>query len=346
MGESLFIDAINGDRRALARAMTQIDDGAADALSAVAALTPRRASRPGAPFVLGVTGPPGAGKSTFTNRVIARARASGERVAVLAVDPSSPFSGGAILGDRLRMEAHAADPGVFIRSLSSRGHLGGLSRATGQVVDLLDAAGYDRVILETVGVGQSELSVMGLADTVLVVLTPESGDVVQTMKAGLLEVADVFAVNKADRPGADGLRRNLELMVHLGMSDEVDEHRWAIPVHTCCASKTGVWTRWLLRVWSISTGSGPPDDGLGTSAGLTGGCVLFSMSSVRMLDCGLLIWCERPGLRQRFGRGRSTRTLPRPAGARHRELAATKPCQRSRFPPRRARRTPGSNGPQ
>ena len=235
MSVSLFTEAINGDRRALARAMTRIDDGAADVLDAVASLKPRRASTPGAPFVLGVTGPPGAGKSTFTNRMIARSRARGERVAVLAVDPSSPFSGGAILGDRLRMEAHAADPGVFIRSLSSRGHLGGLSRATGQVVDLLDAAGFDQIILETVGVGQSELSVMGLADTVLVVLTPESGDVVQTMKAGLLEVADVFAVNKADRPGADGLRRNLELMVHLGMPEDSEKPHWAIPVHTCCA---------------------------------------------------------------------------------------------------------------
>lgn len=235
MSDSLFTKAINGDRRALARAMTQIDDGVSGALDAVAALSPRRAVSPGAPFVLGVTGPPGAGKSTFTNRLVARARALGERVAVLAVDPSSPFSGGAILGDRLRMEAHASDSGVFIRSLSSRGHLGGLSRATGQVVDLLDAAGFDRVILETVGVGQSELSVMGLADTVLVVLTPESGDVVQTMKAGLLEVADVFAVNKADRPGADGLRRNLELMVHLGMPEGAREDHWTIPVHTCSA---------------------------------------------------------------------------------------------------------------
>ena len=235
MSDSLFTKAISGDRRALARAMTRIDDGATDALDAVAALSPRRAVSPGAPFVLGVTGPPGAGKSTFTNRLVARARAHGERVAVLAVDPSSPFSGGAILGDRLRMEAHASDSGVFIRSLSSRGHLGGLSRATGQVVNLLDAAGFDRVILETVGVGQSELSVMGLADTVLVVLTPESGDVVQTMKAGLLEVADVFAVNKADRPGADGLRRNLELMVHLGMPEGAREDHWTIPVHTCSA---------------------------------------------------------------------------------------------------------------
>ncbi len=235
MADTLFKKATEGDRRAIARAITRIDDGSDGVLAEVAALRPRRAHAPGVPFVMGITGPPGAGKSTFTNRVIERARGRGERVAVLAVDPSSPFSGGAILGDRLRMESHATDPDVFIRSLSSRGHLGGLSRATGQVVDLLDAAGFDRIILETVGVGQSELSVMGLADTVLVVLTPESGDVVQTMKAGLLEVADVFAVNKADRPGADGLRRNLELMVHLGLPVDHGDKHWTIPVHTCCA---------------------------------------------------------------------------------------------------------------
>jgi len=151
------------------------------------------------------------------------------------VDPSSPFSGGAILGDRLRMEAHGEDEGVFIRSLSSRGHLGGLSRASGQVVDLLDAAGFDLVIIETVGVGQSELAVMEVADTVLVVLTPESGDVVQTMKAGLLEVADVFAVNKADRVGAEALARNLEMMVHLDAPPNQDDPHWNIPVHTCSA---------------------------------------------------------------------------------------------------------------
>jgi len=235
MRDPLFDSAISGDRRSLARAISRIDDGAKAALDAVAALSPRRSKAPGAPMVLGITGPPGAGKSTFTNRVVAGARERGERVAVVAVDPSSPFSGGAILGDRLRMESHAGDEGVFIRSLSSRGHLGGLSRAAGQVVDLLDAAGFDMIIVETVGVGQSELAVMEVADTVLVVLTPESGDVVQTMKAGLLEVADVFAVNKADRVGAEALRRNLEMMVHMGAPSDPDSVYWAIPVHTCCA---------------------------------------------------------------------------------------------------------------
>ena len=235
MADALFDDAVRGDRRSLARAISRIDDGAPGSLEAISGLAPRRVVEPGTPFVLGITGPPGAGKSTFTNRVVTRARSKGQRVAVLAVDPSSPFSGGAILGDRLRMEAHADDTEVFIRSLSSRGHLGGLSRAAGQVVHLLDAAGYDLIVVETVGVGQSELAVMEVADTVLVVLTPESGDVVQTMKAGLLEVADVFAVNKADRKGANALCRNLELMVHLDQPSSADEVAWQAPVHACSA---------------------------------------------------------------------------------------------------------------
>jgi len=236
MCDRLFDAAVNGDRRALARAISRIDDAAEGVLAAVAALKPRRRQGPGAPFVLGITGPPGAGKSTFTSRVVTMVRAAGETVAVVAVDPSSPFSGGAILGDRLRMERHAGDSGVFIRSLSSRGHLGGLSRATTQVVDLLDAAGFDVIIVETVGVGQSEMAVMGVADTVLVILTPESGDVVQTMKAGLLEVADVFAVNKADRVGAEGLCRNLDMMVHMGAPPAGEDVHWTIPVHGCIAT--------------------------------------------------------------------------------------------------------------
>ncbi len=179
--------------------------------------------------MVGLTGPPGAGKSTFTDQLVRLARSAGQRVAVVAVDPSSPRSGGSILGDRIRMEAHAADPGVYVRSLSARGAAGGLSRATGQIVDVLDAAGFDLVLVETVGVGQGELAVLGVADTVLVVLTPESGDTVQTMKAGLLEIADVFCVNKADRPGADALARDLELSVHL------DDRPWSAPVHTASA---------------------------------------------------------------------------------------------------------------
>jgi LAO/AO transport system kinase len=201
--------------------------GIAEALDT---LGPRRMTAPGSPHVVGITGPPGAGKSTFVDRLVSHARARGERVAVVAVDPSSPWSGGAILGDRIRMERHADDPMVYVRSLASRGHLGGLSRAAGQVVDLLDAVGFDRILVETVGVGQGELAVMEVADTVLVVLTPESGDAVQTMKAGLLEIADLFCVNKADRPGADHLRRDLEQSVHLD-----DRPGWQAPVHTSVA---------------------------------------------------------------------------------------------------------------
>lgn len=193
---------------------------------------------------MGITGPPGAGKSTFTDRMITAARANGRRVAVVAVDPSSPFTGGAILGDRLRLDQHAMDPGVYIRSLSARGHSGGLSRAAGQIVDILDATGYDDVIVETVGVGQGELGIMEVADTVLVVLTPESGDGVQAMKAGLLEIADIFVVNKADRPGAQALVRELELAVHLDMRPG-----WKAPVFAASA-RTGAGVNEVIAALS------------------------------------------------------------------------------------------------
>lgn len=228
--DDLLRRALAGERPALARAISVIEGRAPGAAEALARLHPRRLDGPGRPHVIGITGPPGAGKSTFVDQLVRAARRSGERVGVVAVDPSSPRSGGAILGDRIRMEAHAGDDGVYLRSLSARGHAGGLSRAATQVVDVLDAAGFDRILVETVGVGQGELAVLEVADTVLVVLTPESGDQVQTMKAGLLEVADLFCVNKADRPGADHLARDLEQSVHLD-----DRPGWQASVHLASA---------------------------------------------------------------------------------------------------------------
>ncbi len=160
---------------------------------------------------IGITGPPGAGKSTLTERLVTAFRAQGHTVAVVAVDPTSPFSGGALLGDRIRMESVALDPGVFIRSMATRGSLGGLATSTREVCDVLDAAGFDRILVETVGVGQSELAVSRMADSSLLLLVPESGDGIQTLKSGVMEVADLFVVNKADRPGADKLRQEIEI---------------------------------------------------------------------------------------------------------------------------------------
>ncbi len=175
---------------------------------------------------IGITGPPGAGKSTLTTRLAQAYRDRGLRVGIVAVDPTSPFTGGALLGDRIRMESIALDPGVFIRSMATRGSLGGLATATREVCDVLDAFGIDVILLETVGVGQSELDIARAADTTLVVLVPESGDAIQTLKAGVMEIADVFAVNKADRPGADRLRTDIELMLGLraGASHPVPAH--------------------------------------------------------------------------------------------------------------------------
>ena len=210
----LLDEARAGSRAALARLLSYVEGGG-EALRATAAL----AYRAPVPYVVGLTGPPGAGKSTLTDQYIAAvlaARPEGEgRLGVLCVDPTSPFTGGALLGDRIRMEDVALDPGVFIRSLATRGSLGGLSSATRVVADVLDAFGFDRILLETVGVGQSELDIARAADSTLVVLVPESGDSIQTLKAGLMEIADLFAVNKADRPGADRVRNDIELM--LGM---------------------------------------------------------------------------------------------------------------------------------
>jgi LAO/AO transport system kinase len=199
-----------GDVSALARAIRMVEDRDPEVPALVAALR----DRAGRASVVGVTGPPASGKSTLCDQLIERWRRRDEQVGVIAVDPSSPFSGGAILGDRVRMQRHATDPGVFIRSMASRGHLGGLAAAAREAVRLLDASGRDRCLLETVGVGQSELEVMRSADTTIVVVTPAAGDAVQLMKAGILEIADIFAVNKADQPGAARVARELRELVH------------------------------------------------------------------------------------------------------------------------------------
>lgn len=204
-----------GEMRALAQMITMVENRAPES----SAIIERIYAKTGRAQVVGITGPPGAGKSTLVNHLIAKYRALGKKIAVLAIDPSSPFSGGAVLGDRIRMTDHHKDTGVYIRSLASRGSHGGLSRAAREIVKLLDAYGSDVIIIETVGVGQTELSIMDLADTTVVVTVPEGGDSVQVMKAGLNEIADVFVVNKADREGADRIRAELELSVHLRPGD-------------------------------------------------------------------------------------------------------------------------------
>jgi LAO/AO transport system kinase len=225
---SLIERMLAGDRVALARLITQVENRT----PAVPAIMKAAYSHAHGAYVVGVTGPPGAGKSTVVDRLTALLRAEDATVGVVAVDPSSPFTGGAVLGDRIRMQAHALDPGVFIRSMATRGSHGGLARATGDVTKLLAAAGHAWVLIETVGVGQTELDIMKLADTTVVVLVPESGDAIQAMKAGLMEAADVFLVNKADRAGAPALMAELKFAAHLqyasvALPKDID---WEIPV--------------------------------------------------------------------------------------------------------------------
>lgn len=199
---------LNGEIRAGARAMRWVDDGAPQAFDLLRLLHPHT----GRAHVVGITGNPGSGKSTLTDQIIRRHRERGRTVGVIAVDPSSPFSGGAILGDRIRMVDHATDDGVFIRSLATRGHLGGLSRSAHDVIGILDAMGFDEIIIETVGVGQDEIEVVRVADTSVVVLVPGMGDDIQALKAGILEIADIFTVNKADREGADLTVRDIRAL--------------------------------------------------------------------------------------------------------------------------------------
>ena len=213
--QQLVREARDGNRRALARLITALEGGGPEALALLEALHPHA----GNGYVIGVTGPPGSGKSTLVGRLIALYRAQGREVGVLAVDPTSPYTGGAVLGDRIRMQAHALDRGVFLRSLATRGASGGLPRVIGSAARALDAAGLSPVLIETAGVGQTELAVMDAADTIVVVLVPESGDAVQMLKAGLLEIADVFVVNKADREGAEALAADLEGVLGLVETD-------------------------------------------------------------------------------------------------------------------------------
>jgi len=220
-----------GAPRAVARLISLVEDGHPALREVMAALAPHT----GRAHIFGITGSPGVGKSTITNALVGALRARGKRVGILAVDPSSPFSGGALLGDRIRMQDHALDPGVYIRSMASRGHLGGLSWTTPQALRVLDAAGCDVVVVETVGVGQSEVEVAGLADTTLVLLAPGMGDGIQAAKAGILEIGDIFVVNKADREGADATVRDLRHMISLGDRSEPD--LWRPPVLKTVAAR-------------------------------------------------------------------------------------------------------------
>jgi len=218
------------ERRATAQAISQVED----ATAVGRALLDLIYDRTGTSHRLGVTGPPGSGKSTLVNALAQRLRCGGERVGVLAIDPTSPFTGGAILGDRVRMPVAAEDEGLFMRSLASRGSLGGVSSATYEASEVLEAAGFDRIVIETVGVGQAELEVVELADTVVLLLVPESGDAVQVMKAGVMEIADVFVVNKYDREGGDRLAREISLSLELS---HWSRGGWEPPVCTAVAAR-------------------------------------------------------------------------------------------------------------
>ncbi|WP_297701561.1 methylmalonyl Co-A mutase-associated GTPase MeaB [Mycobacterium sp.] len=250
----LVVRARQGQARAVARLISLVEDGAPELREVAAAL----ARDTGRAQVVGITGAPGVGKSTSVSVLITALRAAGEKVGVLAVDPSSPFSGGALLGDRVRMQDHALDDGVFIRSMATRGHLGGIAWATPQALRVLDAAGCDVVLVETVGVGQSEVEVVALADTTVVLLAPGMGDGIQAAKAGILEVADVFVVNKADREGADQTIRDLKHMISLGRQGTAGPS-WRPPiVRTVATTAEGIEDLLAAieehRAWMLSHG--------------------------------------------------------------------------------------------
>jgi len=247
--------ALAGDPRALARLVSLAENAAPGLRPVMRALAPFT----GRGWVIGLTGPPGVGKSTVTAALVAAFRERGQRVAVLAVDPTSPFTGGALLGDRVRMQEHATDPGVFIRSMATRGHLGGLSAAAPPALRILDAAGFAVILVETVGVGQAEVEIAGLADTTLVLAAPGTGDAIQAAKAGVLEVADIFVVNKSDQPGAQEAVRDLRTMIAMARRGEGD---WKPPIVTTTAT-TGEGiadlTARLDAHWSWLASSGERD---------------------------------------------------------------------------------------
>jgi len=283
----------SGERRALARLLTVVEDGDPARLrEVVAAIYPRT----GRARVIGLTGSPGVGKSTLTDQLATKLRVQDRSVAVLAVDPSSPFSGGALLGDRVRMQGHHADPQVFIRSMASRGHLGGLSFATPQAVLLLDAAGFDDILVETVGVGQSEVEIAATADTTIVSLAPGMGDGVQAAKAGILEVADIFVINKADRGGAGQLESELRGMLEMGHAleeapsgrDAHDDDPDSGDVEVAGAAHAGAWWPPIVRTVAVRA------EGLDDLAGAVDDHFAFLDSS---------------GLREQRRRDRATHTI-------------------------------------
>jgi LAO/AO transport system kinase len=232
--EALIASARAGGARALARLVSLVENRSPELRAVMKAIAPLT----GSARVIGLTGSPGVGKSTVTAALVRAYRAAGLRIGVLAVDPTSPFTGGALLGDRVRMQDHATDDGVFIRSMASRGQLGGLSWATPQALRILDAAGFDLILVETVGVGQAELEIAGLADSTLVIVAPGMGDSIQAAKAGILEIADLFVVNKSDRPGAQEAVRDLRTMLAMG---DWPEGKWKPPIiSTTAADGTGI----------------------------------------------------------------------------------------------------------